>query len=908
MGRYFSIRWKILLLAGLVMSGLATLFSLQQNYTLNRHFEVEQETLGQRMAVTTNRLLLSQNERLQVLARMLVETPAIRVALANNDPERLAQAVEPLWPELSMGQGLLALAFIDTDQNLLRAWGDPSLARLTALARVAQTRETPQSWLGCASHCAQIVVLPATERGQPLGTIAVVTGLESMVLDLRRLGNAEVGLILTPQGATAGSAPAQVLSVSGGPQLEAILGQALSRLVARSYTSVNQSGRTWHVTAFSPDFPGDGLLRVAMLADVTTQRQAIRDSTLSNLGWSVVALALALFFLYLALRPAMQRIQRVSRLLPLLGQERYAEMVQEALPSLPRVWIDEMHALERLAFELAHRLQALHDADEAHAATLAAQAAQLEQERDLVAGLLDTAPVLIVTYGLDSRIRMANAYAVMDSGLTRDQLLGQLYGYLFLDSSERESHRRLMAEMRPGDVQRGEGCFTQGNGSRRDVVWFHSCLDDARGERLFLSVGLDVTEHRLAEQRLQLLVERDGVTGLLNRRAFKSALESLLEKQTQGILLVCDLDEFRSLNDADGHEAGDRVLALFAEHIQRLDPRPALTARLGSDEFALVFPEINTADAILIARNLNRVVTHAALGPEVKSVPRHISASVGLVELQNHGTHARAKGHGSWHLYSDEESYRERADRRAYWRDEVELALDDHRFVLHYQPIIDVETGQVSHYEALLRMVGRDGKLVPPGYFIDVAESTGLIRRIDRWVLEAAVKTAAEHREAKLAFNLSSRSFDDDVAVEAMYAALKRHRVAGERLLIEITETAALANFSGAKRIMAKFQDLGCVFGLDDFGVGYSSFQYLKELPVGFVKIDGSFIKNLTKNPDDVVFVRALNSAVQGFGKTTVAEFVEDEATLEILREIGVDHAQGYLIGKPAPTLGVRLV
>jgi EAL domain-containing protein (putative c-di-GMP-specific phosphodiesterase class I) len=266
-------------------------------------------------------------------------------------------------------------------------------------------------------------------------------------------------------------------------------------------------------------------------------------------------------------------------------------------------------------------------------------------------------------------------------------------------------------------------------------------------------------------------------------------------------------------------------------------------------------------------------------------------------------THARAKGHGSWHLYSDDESYREKADRRAYWRDEVEMALDESRFILHFQPILEISTGRIGHHEALLRLVDRDGKLVPPGMFIDVAESTGLIRRIDRWVVEATVAAAAAHREAKIALNLSSRSFDDDVAFETMRAALTTHNVAGKRLLIEITETAALANFSGAKRIMDKFQALGCVFGLDDFGVGYSSFQYLKELPVGFVKIDGSFIKNLTRNPDDVVFVRALNGAVQGFGKTTVAEFVEDEETLDILREIGVDNAQGYLIGKPAAEL-----
>jgi EAL domain-containing protein (putative c-di-GMP-specific phosphodiesterase class I) len=185
-----------------------------------------------------------------------------------------------------------------------------------------------------------------------------------------------------------------------------------------------------------------------------------------------------------------------------------------------------------------------------------------------------------------------------------------------------------------------------------------------------------------------------------------------------------------------------------------------------------------------------------------------------------------------------------------------------------------------------------------------VAESTGLIRRIDRWVIEAVVAfVARQEAEVKVALNLSSRSFDDDVAYETMKTALEKHGVSGSRLLLEITETAALANFSSATRIMAQLRGLGCAFGLDDCGVGYSSFQYLKELPVDFVKIDGSFIKGLLLNQDDVVFVKALNDAVQGFGKYTIAEFVEDEATLAILRDIGVDYAQGYLIGRPAPEL-----
>lgn len=918
---FLSIRWQIIILAGLVMAGMAALFSLQQQYALSTQFSLDQAAYQERLRITAGRLLHTQNDRLQVLARMLAETPAIRSALRARDGDRLRDAVEPLWPELSLGQGLSALVFFDQGQRVLGQWGGVAIAPLAALATQAQHSEMPQAWVGCADNCVHQVVLPTAEHGQPLGAVALVSGLEGVVLDLRRLGEGEVAVLAAKGGSPqARLENMRLLSVSGGEQAREVLRAAQAKPWSDGYIPVVFGGSTWHVMAFAPDFPGDGLLRLAVAADVTQEVHSIEVATWRNLAWGAGVLLLALAAMYFLLRPAMTRIKRVSGLLPLLGQERFTE-VASAIPQRPHHRLeDEMHALERLAGNLAHQLQALHEADKAHAAALAAQAAQLEQERDLVAGLLDTAPVLIITYGNDGRIRMANAFAMVDSGLRREQLVGQPFARLFMNESQAEEHSRRLENMQPGDVVHGEGGFVHGElGQHRDVVWFHSCLDDVQGERLYLSVGLDVTEHRLAEQRLQLLAEHDAVTGLLNRHTFKRKLDALLSREGKGVMLVSDIDEFRALNDLDGHEAGDRLLLIFARHIQNLHPAPLLAARLGSDEFALVFPDLSTADAILIARQLNRVAAQQVMEQD-GGLKRSLSASVGLVSYPDHGdsadallgnaelalTYARAKGHSSWHLYSDQESYREKADRRAYWRDEVELALDENRFVLHFQPIVHIASGNISHYEALLRMVGRDGRLIPPGLFIDVAESTGLIRRIDRWVVEAGVRAAARHREAKIALNLSSRSFDDDVAFEAMQAALAQEHVAGERLMLEITETAALANFSAAKRIMAKFKELGCAFGLDDFGVGYSSFQYLKELPVDFVKIDGSFIKNLTKNTDDVVFVRALNSAVQGFGKATVAEFVEDEETLGILREIGVDHAQGYLLGRPGPDMDWR--
>ncbi len=919
---FLSIRWKIIILSALVMAGMAALFSLQQQYALTHQFNQDQALYQERLRVMAGRLFHTQNDRLQVLARMLSETPSIRAALKEGDQVKLKEAVEPLWSELSLGQGLAALVFFDLDHRVLGMWGEAAIPQLAALARQAGKSEMPQTWVGCADNCMHHIVLPMTERGRSLGSVALVTGLEGVVLDLRRLGEGEVAVLAATRSASASRlSNMRVLSVSGGEPARLVLQAAQVKSWSGSYIPVTMGENVWHVITFAPNFPGDGLLHLSVIADVTQSVKAIEVATWRNLAWGGGVLLIALGALYFLLRPAMMRIERVSSLLPMLGEERFDE-VKEAIPQhADHLLKDEMHSLEQLAGDLANQLQKLDAADEAHAAALAAQAAQLEQERDLVAGLLDTAPVLIVTYSQDARIRMANAFAVLDSGVSRDQLIGKFFPQFFMSENQAAEHKRQLNGMHPGDVMRGEGSFVQAGHNQhqqqhRDVVWFHSCLDDIRGERLYLSVGLDVTEHRLAEQRLQLLVDHDGVTGLLNRHAFKRRLEFMLSRGGRGVILVCDIDEFRSINDLDGHEVGDRILMIFARHIQHLEPAPLLCARLGSDEFALVFPEVSTADAILLARQLNRVAAQQVSDHE-DVLKRNLSASVGLVLFPDHGntpdallgnaelalSYARAKGHGSWHLYSELEAYREKADRRAYWRDEVEMALDENRFILHFQPIIHIASGELSHYEALLRLIDKDGKLVPPGLFIDVAESTGLIRRIDRWVVDAAVKAAASVPNAHIALNLSSRSFDDDVAFETMQSALAEHNLSGDRLLIEITETAALANFYGAKRIMGKFKELGCAFGLDDFGVGYSSFQYLRELPVDFVKIDGSFIKNLTKNPDDVVFVKALNSAVQGFGKTTVAEFVEDEETLSILQEIGVDHAQGYLLGKPTPQM-----
>ena len=236
------------------------------------------------------------------------------------------------------------------------------------------------------------------------------------------------------------------------------------------------------------------------------------------------------------------------------------------------------------------------------------------------------------------------------------------------------------------------------------------------------------------------------------------------------------------------------------------------------------------------------------------------------------------------------------------WNEKIQAALAEERFVLHFQGVHDTATRAVKHYEALVRMIDPDNpdQLVPPGVFIPAAERTGRIVDIDRWVIRAAIRKLAEMPALSgLAVNISARSFDDPTLSGVISGLLAEFGVAPARLIIELTETSALANIQDSERFIDDLRRLGCTVCLDDFGVGFSSFAYLKHLSADVLKIDGMFIRGLVGNREDQVFVRAIVEVARGLGKKTVAEFVGDAETLAVLAEIGVDYAQGYYLSFP---------
>ncbi|MDP2432737.1 MAG: EAL domain-containing protein [Pseudomonadota bacterium] len=917
---FLGIRGQIILLAGLTLFLTATAFTWLQLRHFDRLHEQAWEQQRQQSQDMAARLFVHQSARLQSLATLVADLPGVRRALREDDPATLQRVFLSFWSELNLAHGLDRVVFFMPDGRRMGDWGGGGNdGTLRNLALEAGHRELPAYALDCTATCYYTAAVPLVERGKAVGAVVLAAGLQDLIMDFRSLSGMELALLGKLSGSD-GTRPevlgGRLLSVSGGAKYEEILRSIRPEERLGAGITLERGDRLYQLFQFNAPAAGGDKVRFLIVHDSTASARQMREAVWNSLLLGGAILFSALLTLYLLLRPSMNRIKQAVRALPLLGVGLFAEARGAFHGRKSRVFRDEVDDLGRLTYALANTLERLQAQSRHHAASLQAQAAQLEHERDFVAGLLDTAPVLILTYAANGRIRLANAHALRAAGFDARSVIGATFSDTFMKPAQRANYLDSLARLDIGMSLQGEGTLDCADGGEREVVWLHSRLDEADGETAYLSVGLDVTDHKRMEQRLALLADHDVITGMYNRRAFSRELEARYGLGEHGILLLCDVDDFKSVNEAGGQEAGDAVLFQVARMLRGLSPAPALAARLGGDDFACVFPGLTSAEAIVLARNINQGMLRLHRDAEANS--RRLSVSVGVVAYPEQGdsadallgnadvalSQARAKGHGSWHLYSADDPYKEVASRRAHWREEIEQALETNRFVMHFQPIRHITSGRISHYEALLRLRNRDGSLTPPGMFIDVAESTGLIRRVDRWVMQAVVAfVAVNDPSLKVALNLSSRSFDDDSAYELLQSLLEQHLVAGERLLLEITETAALANFNGATRVMGKFRGLGCAFGLDDFGVGYSSFQYLKELPVDFVKIDGSFIKGLTSNPDDVVFVRALTSAVRGYGKTTVAEFVEDEATLDILREIGVDYAQGYLIGRPSPEL-----
>jgi diguanylate cyclase (GGDEF)-like protein/PAS domain S-box-containing protein len=435
----------------------------------------------------------------------------------------------------------------------------------------------------------------------------------------------------------------------------------------------------------------------------------------------------------------------------------------------------------------------------------------------------------------------------------------------------------------------------------------------------------DMSRERQYAARLSNLASHDPLTGLLNRREFEQRVRAVVERPAddgaQHAVLYLDLDQFKIVNDTGGHAAGDELLrqvgALLRPRLREGD----VLARLGGDEFGVLLPHCPPAPALRIAEALRKSIVDFRFAWRNRTFA--IGVSIGLVNLADAPQTlasvlsaadaacylAKDKGRNRVQVYLPEDSEVTLRRGEMEWVNRIHRALAEDRLCLYAQPMLALQAhaGEPAHHELLVRLMDEHGELIPAIEFIPAAERYHLMPTIDRWVIRSAFRVLAERLgtgdasgTGSYAINVSGASIGDDQFLDFVRENFARFHIPHSMICFEITETTAVTSLSRAAQFIGALREPGCRFALDDFGVGVSSFAYLKRLPVDFLKIDGSFVRNMLQDPVDAAMVEAIHRIGRVMGKQTIAESVETPATLDAVRRAGIDYAQGYAIAEPA--------
>ncbi|HYN79592.1 MAG TPA: EAL domain-containing protein [Lamprocystis sp. (in: g-proteobacteria)] len=800
-----SLRWQALIALSvtlLLVNGALAFVAYRQSLA---QFELQQSSLRANQVRQLRGLLANNFEemtRLVSVVRTLGPRASAdpphppRTAVPEGAPEfgaQLGQGLESQGAVLGLEWDIRSVYWIDPRGGLAVAWPptvgapDPEV-----LADLTSGQDGVVELLTCRPDCVQFIAAPQLWDGHPAGTLVLGRSLAGALLAFNALTGAEVALFTGgaagPEGPGAAVGyPAMTHPGYAEPIIRALAPDLAALPAADDRASLpvlGVLGDAWFEIFRVPDLaPGVSAL---IVNEVTPERQAIQVATRISVLLNVAGLILSGSLLFWVVQSAVGRLRRIAAALPLLAENRYAQL----RASLPQVGgrltpTDELDRLTETAHSLTNRMEVL----------------QREREE--------------------------------------------------------------------------------------------------------------------AVARLEWLADHDPLTRLFNRRRFNDDFGRVLDQAQRfgqcGALLFLDLDQFKDVNDLSGHQVGDLMLQRVADQLATLAHPSDILARLGGDEFALVLPESTAASALACAERIQAAVRSIVVHERVHV--HRVTASIGIALFPDQGQEAhellanadlsmfqaKDKGRGRWHLFSADDRSREQADARVTWRDKIAVGLRDDGFELHFQPIVSIATGTVHHWEVLLRLRDARGDLVYPDRFIPVAEKTGQIRAIDHWVMAHAIRLMGEDRSLNLAVNLSGSAMDDDSLLSEIERLLAEHRVPPGQVTFEITETVAVASIAQATEMMQGIRRLGCRFALDDFGSGYASYAYLRKLPVDDVKIDGAFVRELATNREDRIFVKAITEMAHGMRKQVTAEYVENAAIYAVLRELGVDCAQGYFLGRPTP-------
>tara|TARA_R110000782_G_scaffold166829_1_gene258768 strand:+ start:43 stop:1689 length:1647 start_codon:yes stop_codon:yes gene_type:complete len=523
----------------------------------------------------------------------------------------------------------------------------------------------------------------------------------------------------------------------------------------------------------------------------------------------------------------------------------------------------------------------------------------------------------------DAAIEYVNPVFTKTTGYSLEETVGKTPSFFIAEEISNKVYKNSREIIQSGKTWQGEFISRKKNG---DVYLSAQTIfpiqDNVGNINHIVSIHEDITEERRLSDQLSYYANHDDLTGLINRREFERRAKRLLsavnKDSEEHALCYIDLDQFKVVNDTCGHVAGDELLRQLSSVLESTVRKRDTLARLGGDEFGILMEHCSLDGAHRVAESLHKAIQDYQFNWEGKIFK--VGVSIGLTPITTMTPDitellkdadaacymAKEKGRNRIHVYHPEDTEIANRHGEMLWVSRIHQALAEDQFCLYAQTIESLEQNDGNHYELLLRMIDETGGTIAPGLFLPSAERYNLISKVDRWVIKNTFKELASHTQFinKINFcsiNLSGQSMAEADFLNFVISQFDESGIDGAKICFEITETAAISNLNTAMKFMSTLKGFGCYFALDDFGSGLSSFAYLKNLPVDYLKIDGMFIKDIADDPIDHAMVKSINEIGQVMGMKTIAEFVENDVIKGMLKEIGVDYVQGYGIAKPLP-------
>ncbi len=931
---FFSLRWKLAILFSSVFLLLLSVFAYISYLNAQENFENVRLNIQASQVKIAQTLTKDSFSVLEQFAELVSEVND-SVQAHSTTRHRAVSALDENWARWQLMWGVENIAFFDKAGKPVKSWGKQLINNDLTVLRVLNN-EVPRHQIFCPDNCYQQAIIPVLGQTDTAGAFSVIRSFSDVIIKYRNATDSDIGVLISEQAANADKSK----NISFSPWRHKLTGMTqpvkntpIFEYISQRYAISEFFGKTkrielpnavYEVRVLPIHSQGENKAPYFFFVDDITSDIKHLNKDLKDIWlYSFLGLLASLLLILLALHVSLGRITRLSKALPLLSKNNFEQFRERILvKDSSDLGYDELDKLSFTALNLADQLEQLEHDMRGQTFCLLEKSQELAKERDFIGQLIELAPIIVIIQKLNGIIITINHAGADALEMDGRAIIGKVFD-VFLPDSDHEHVQQLKA-LRAGessDQIQFDGMLVSESGKTQDISWLHKRLPSMQEDTgpVILTLGVDISERKIAEARNIKMAYYDYLTGLANRRKFQEEfgqkLASAIRYGYQLALFFLDLDRFKEINDTCGHEAGDNFLKMVADTLRDTIRSTDLLCRLGGDEFTLLMPHADTQGVHHIAKKINQVLKSTNYTFSGRSYTT--SASIGVAIYPLHGAtvndlmahadlamyKAKELGRGQYHLFNPDYDYLNKLNQTIYWRALLEDAVANDKFVLFYQPILTIKSNQVSHYECFVRLQQADGAYLLPSEFVVRAEELGMIGKIDRIVLTKAVEKHIalnnQNIKTKLSVNISKRSFDDPSIFDHLARLFSNPGVDPSQIVFEITDTSAVSNFQSSSVLVSRIKELGCVLALNDFGIEYPTLNYLKNAQVDYVKIDGSLVRQIDKNTDDRIFVKALIELAQAYDIKAVAEFVESEAVLDILKEFGIDYAQGYHIGKP---------